>query len=112
MAMASANPERTHGRLLEGYVNQVFAPGVRPMEVTEAYRRMLKEIFTETEKRVIVESSCYDVAIYVALARGFAGSRHRWLQALAMVAAAGSNIVTAKSMRLPAFPEVNRSQLV
>ncbi len=100
MAMASSNPVRVHGLLQERYVNQVFKQGVKPAEVTEAYRRMLNEIFSEAERRSIVESVRYDVAVHVTLARGIAGSRKRWLQALAMLAAAGSTVFTATSMRI------------
>ncbi|RLE22948.1 MAG: hypothetical protein DRJ65_12820 [Acidobacteria bacterium] len=100
MAMASSDPVRVHRLLQERYVNQVFRRGVKPSEVTAAYRRMLNEVFIEAERTAIVESTRFDVAVHVTLARGAAGSRQRWLQALAMVAAAGCNVLTAKSMML------------
>lgn len=70
LALASRDPGRAHRALLDGYIHQVFPPGVPPEQVTAAYRRMLDDVVHDGDAGHVVDHPAVDVAIHVCRARG------------------------------------------
>ncbi len=69
MALASRDARRTHRKLLGGYVGMTFPRGVKPCEVSRAYRRMLGDVFPPDEIAHLADQPRFDLAMHVARAR-------------------------------------------
>jgi hypothetical protein len=89
LAFASDRPAATHERLVRGYIAQAFPRRVRPATVTEAYRRMLADVFPDDTVARILANPSNDVAVHVVRWRGPWPWRSRALQMAAMVAVSG-----------------------
>ena len=98
--MASSDPATTHRAFEEGYAGHVFPREVNAAQISDAYRRMLGELFPGGELRHILGHSDFDVAVHVVRARGPAGSSRRRLQGTAMVCAAAMNALSSRAMKL------------
>jgi hypothetical protein len=99
LALASPDPAAALEEFEVGYVEQVFGREVTPVEISEAYRRMLSGLLTDERIDRIVHNPIVDVALHVVRARGPAGSSRRRLQAAAMATAAALNVLSDSTMR-------------
>jgi hypothetical protein len=100
LAMACADPAAVHAALQERYIGQSFARKVTPGEVSDAYRQMLAAVFPASQTSCLFDRDHLEVAVHLVRARGPAGSSQRLVQAAAMLAAAGLNALSARTMRL------------
>ncbi len=69
LALASRDAPRTHRKLLDGYVGMTFPRGVKPDEVSSAYRRMLGDVFPPEEVAHLAAHPELDLALHVVRAR-------------------------------------------
>lgn len=96
LAMASRDPERTHARLVEGYLERSFTRGVTAAQVSESYRGMLAEILTEDDRRFIASNPATDVAVHVTRLRTPLPWRIRVVQSAAIVVGAALHRMSAQ----------------
>jgi hypothetical protein len=100
LAMACTDPAAVHDALQESYIGQSFAREVTPGEISAAYRQMLAAVFPISQTFALFDSHHLDVAVHLVRAKGPAGSSRRLVQATAMLAAAGLNVLSARTMRI------------
>lgn len=100
LAMASRDPRAAHGRLVRGYVNQVFPRGVTPERVSESYRRMLAEVLSDDDLRHIVSRTSTDVAVHVTRLRGPFPWKIRAVQIAAMALGKAMHHVSGRVITL------------
>jgi hypothetical protein len=99
LALASRDPQAKHRALVDGYIGQSFSRGARASEVSSAYRKMLTEIFPQSEIADLLGSSHKQVALHACRALGPMGSRTRWLQLLSFIVAGGLTAKTGTAKR-------------
>ena len=100
LVMACPDAAEAHRELEDAYIQQVFHRDVTPAEISAAYSSMLGHIMTPRRMNHVLGATRVDVALHVARALGPAGSSRRRVQATAMVAAAGFNALSARTMKL------------
>jgi hypothetical protein len=100
LCLASRDPVAVHRRFEDGYVGQQFPRGVTARQISDAYRRMLRELFPLDEVQHLLAQPDFDVALHAVRARGPAGSSNRRLQGAAMIAAAVLNLLSARTVAL------------
>ena len=99
LALACPDAESAHRELLDGYVGQVFAPGVRPREVSDAYRRMLAAILTTDRVTALVARSDVGAVVLTDRARWPVASSRRLLQWVGLALCAAGNWLTPRLQR-------------
>jgi hypothetical protein len=101
LTYVARDPARAHDRLLHGYVHQVFPRDVPPPDVSEAYRRMLEEVFSDDDLEHILDHPSLDVGIHVTRTRGLFPWSRPWFQTAAGMVTIGLNAVGRSFTALP-----------
>ena len=99
LALASPDPRAALRGLLDGYVRQVFDRNDTPETISDAYRRMLGDLFPGPVIEHLVDHPSLDLGVHVARVRGRL-ARRRMPQAVQLALAAVANLVAPKTMAI------------
>ena len=84
MALASADPQAAYGRLVSGYIAQVFSQWDDPRSISRAFQRMLTEVFTAADVRHALQQRDLALSIAVNRGRGPLATARPWTQRSAL----------------------------
>ena len=100
LALAAQQPQRTHAALVEAYCGQRFTHADTPQMISDAYRRLIDQVYDERDIAHALRHPHFDLAIATVRARGAFGARHRLAQGLALGAAAVCNVASQRSQAM------------
>jgi hypothetical protein len=100
LAMASREPLRAHAALVHSYCNQRFTHDDDPRAISDAYRRLICDVFSDADLAHAMCHPLLDIAIATVRARGLLTVDGRIAQGLALGTATLLNAISSKTQRL------------
>jgi hypothetical protein len=98
LALASRDPRRTHAALVDAYCRQRFTRADAPPAISNAYRRLIREVYSDDDLAYALRHPRFDVALAAVRARGPFSSRAA--QASTLASAALLNALSARTREL------------
>jgi len=100
LALAARDPQRAHSALLDAYCEQRFSEDDSPSAISDAYQRLLRQVFSDDDLANAAHHPKLDLAIATARARGPLALNGHFAQAAALGSAALLNSFSPRAQRL------------
>jgi hypothetical protein len=100
LALASRDPLRAHRELVDTYCAQHFTHDDGPQVISDAYRRLIRTVFSDDDLAFAIEHPRFDIAMSAVRVRGPLGLDRQAAQALMLGGAVLLNAVSSKAQAL------------